>query len=129
MSSIFTKIINGEIPSLKIFEDEWTYSFLDIRPIQLGHSLIVPKTEVDSFLDVDAKEYERVFLNAKKISTAIQNATHCKRVGLVVAGYEVPHFHVHMIPTWDMSDFDFNSATEVDPVDLKNIHERILKNL
>lgn len=127
MASLFTKIINGDIPCLKIFEDELTYAFLDIRPIQIGHSLIVPKNEVDYFLDCDSEAYLSIFENAKNISKAIQKATQCKRIGLVVAGYEVPHFHLHMIPTWGLQDFDFKKGRERDSGELKKMQTEIVK--
>lgn len=129
MASIFTKIINGELPSYKLFEDDLTYSFLTISPIQPGHALIVPKQEVDYFIDLKSPAYERVFANAQKISRAIEKATECKRIGLIVAGYEVPHFHLHMIPTWGLTDFDFEKATEATDEQLQAMHKKIVENL
>ena len=129
MSSIFTKIITGEIPCYKLFEDEFTFAFMDIRPIHPGHSLIVPKTEVDHFTVCESPEYERVFTNARVISKAIKQATNCERVGLMVAGFEVPHFHLHMVPAWGLTDFDFTKGKERTEEELKTVHQNILKYL
>ncbi|MFN4151550.1 MAG: HIT family protein [Candidatus Sericytochromatia bacterium] len=110
MASIFTKIINGEIPSYKVFEDEYTYAFLDINPINLGHTLIVPKIEEDYFLDVPEPYYSAVFKTAKVVAGAIHQATGCVRVGTVIAGFDVPHFHYHLVPMNDISDLDFKKG-------------------
>lgn len=98
MASIFTKIINGEIPSYKIAEDENCYAFLDINPLKKGHTLVVPKTEVDYFFDLDDDTIAGMMVFAKKVARAIDRAIECKRVGVVVLGMEVPHAHVHLIP-------------------------------
>lgn len=114
MSSIFTKIIKQEIPSYKIFEDALVYAFLDIRPIQKGHVLLVPKLEIDNFLDIESSLYLHLMKQAQMLSLAIQKATNCKRLGLIIAGYEVPHFHIHLIPTWSLEDFDFSKAQSLE---------------
>ena len=98
MASIFTKIINGEIPSYKIAEDENYYAFLDINPLKKGHTLVVPKAEVDYFFDLDDDTIAGMMVFAKKVARAIDRAVECKRVGVVVLGMEVPHAHVHLIP-------------------------------
>lgn len=112
MSSIFSKIISGHIPSFKIYEDEWTFSFLTKDAIHLGHTLIVPKIEVDYFIDVPEPFYSKVFENARNISRAIQNVTNCKRVGTIIAGWDVPHFHYHLVPMFDYFDLDPKRAKE-----------------
>lgn len=129
MASIFTKIINGEIPCYKIFEDEKTFAFLDINPIRLGHALIVPKTEVDHYNDLADDEFLQLFKNAKKLSKAIDKATQCNRVGLIVAGYEVPHFHLHIIPTMDLNDFNFENKIKPSEDEFKQIQNKILSEL
>ena len=91
--TLFSKIIAGQIPSFKIYEDDLVFSFLDIQPHNLGHTLIVPKLEIDYFIDVPEPYYTGVFLAAKKVSTAIQKATNCKRVCTQILGWDVPHFH------------------------------------
>lgn len=98
MASIFTKIIIGEIPSYKIAEDESNYAFLDINPLAKGHTLVVPKEEVDYLFDLDKESYNKLFIFAKKVSHAIEKVISCKRLGVVVYGLDVPHAHVHLIP-------------------------------
>ena len=98
MSSIFTKIINGDIPSYKIAEDENYYAFLDINPMSKGHTLVVPKIEVDYIFDLSDENYEGLMKFSKKVSTAIEAVIPCNRIGLMVFGLEVPHAHVHLIP-------------------------------
>ncbi len=110
MSGIFQKIIDGKLPSYKIFEDEWTYSFLSNRPIKKGHTLVIPKIEMDYFPDVPEPYYSKVFENAKIIAKALKKATQCKRVSTAILGYEIPHFHYHLVPTWSLFDLDFTKA-------------------
>jgi len=98
MSSIFTKIINGEIPSYKIAENEKFYAFLDINPLVKGHTLVVPKKEVDYIFDLEDDLIAELNIFAKKIAKAIDKAIECKRVGVLVIGTEVPHAHIHLIP-------------------------------
>lgn len=107
MSSIFTKIINGEIPSYKIAEDEDYLAFLDIFPIAKGHTLIVPKKEVDYLFDVDDKTLAGMMVFSKKVALAIGKAVPCLRVGVAVVGLEVPHAHIHLIPLHSVHDIDF----------------------
>lgn len=98
MASIFTKIINGEIPSYKVAEDENYYAFLDINPLSKGHTLVIPKKEVDYIFDLDSETYNGLFGFAKKLSAAIETCISCKRLGMVVYGLDVPHVHIHLIP-------------------------------
>jgi histidine triad (HIT) family protein len=129
MSTIFTKIINGEIPSYKIFEDELTYAFLDINPINIGHTLIIPKIETDYFLDVEEPYYSQVFKNAKLIGKAIHESTNCKRVGTIIAGWDVPHFHYHLIPMFGVEDLDFKKGKRRTEDEMKSIQEKIINLL
>ena len=110
MSTLFTKIIAGEIPSFKIYEDEYVFAFLDIFPQKLGHTLIVSKGEYDHFSDVPEPYYSRIFEVAKKLSPAIQKATKCNRVCASFVGYEIPHCHYHLIPTFSIEDANFSSV-------------------
>lgn len=126
MPSIFTKIIKGEIPSYKIFEDDYTFAFLDIKPIQLGHTLIVPKVEIDYFTDVPEPYYSAVFKTAKIIAPAIHIATGCKRVGAVILGWDIPHFHYHLIPMFSLDDLDFKKGKERGKEEMEKIREKIL---
>lgn len=105
MSSIFTKIIKGEIPSHKIYEDEKTFAFLDIHPKQPGHVLVVPKTEVDNLWDLSDEDYEAVMKTVKKVATRIQKVLSPKRVGTMVEGIAVPHAHVHVFPFNSIEEF------------------------
>jgi histidine triad (HIT) family protein len=129
MASIFTKIINGELPCYKIHEDEKTFSFLALDQIHLGHTLVIPKQEVNHWFDVPPDIYTQVGLNAQKIAKAIQKATGCPRVGTMVAGFEVPHYHLHMIPAWSIPDLDFKRATRRTPEEMKAIQEKIIQHL
>jgi histidine triad (HIT) family protein len=113
MSTIFTKIIHGEIPSYKIAENEYCYAFLDINPNTVGHTLVVPKKEIDKIMDLDEKTYQELMLFSKKIGMAIENAIDCKRVGMAVIGLEVPHVHVHLIPLKEMEDMNFSKKVSL----------------
>jgi histidine triad (HIT) family protein len=106
-TSVFTKIVQGEIPSYKIFEDEKCIAFLDAFPLMKGHVLVIPKIEEDYLFDLENSLYNHLFSQVKNISIAIKKATKCSRVGIIVAGYEVPHAHIHLIPTWTMDDMSF----------------------
>lgn len=123
--TIFEKIISGEIPCYKIYEDDYTFAFLDISPQVLGHTLIVPKKATDYVLDVEEPEYSEVFKTAKKIGKAIHEATGCKRVGMVVAGYGVPHFHLHLVPTNNLGDLDYKKAHKESDDRMQKMAEKI----
>ena len=107
MSSIFTKIINGEIPCYKIAEDENNFAFLDINPNTQGHTLCVPKKEVDHFFDLDEELYLSLLSFSKKVAAAIEKTVTCNRIGMTVVGLEVPHAHIHLIPLNVMDDMRF----------------------
>ena len=107
MASIFTKIINGEIPSYKVAENENFYAFLDISPLAKGHTLVIPKNETDYIFDIENEEYQALFLFAKKVAKAIGNIIPCQKVGLTVIGLEVRHAHIHLIPINSIYDMDF----------------------
>ena len=125
MASIFTKIILGEIPSYKIYEDENYYAFLDINPNALGHTLCIPKKEVDKLFDLDDETYKGLMIFSKKIARALKKALDCKRIGLSVIGLEVPHVHVHLIPINKMDDMSFNSKIKLSDDELNDIMEKI----
>jgi len=108
MASIFTKIINREIPGYIVAEDDQTIAFLDINPIAQGHTLVVPKQEVDYVFDLDDATLAHVHVFAKKLAKAIETVVPCNRIGLAVVGLEVPHAHVHLVPLNTMADIDFN---------------------
>lgn len=129
MATLFTKIIRGEIPSFKIYENEHVFAFLDINPVNAGHTLIVPKVEVDHFLDCPEPHYSAVFAAAKVIGQALQRVTGCPRVGSAIVGFEVPHFHYHLVPLWSLRDLDFSRGKKAAPEELKAIQEKILAAL
>jgi len=107
MSSIFTKIINGEIPCYKIAENDDFFAFLDVNPNAKGHTLVVPKKEVNKLFDLDEVTYQGLMDFSRKVALAIEKTIPCKRVGMSVIGLEVPHVHVHLIPLNTMRDIDF----------------------
>ena len=109
MASIFTKIVNGEIPSYKIVEDENYYAFLDIAPLKKGHTLVIPKKEVDYLFDLDDETIAGLNVFAKKVAKAIQKAIPCTRVGVLVLGLEVPHAHIHLIPFDNETDLNIKN--------------------
>lgn len=108
MASIFSRIIAGEIPSYKVAEDENYYAFLDINPLQKGHTLVIPKKEVDYLFDLDDQTLAGMMIFAKKIAKKIKEKTHCRKVAVVVLGLEVAHAHIHLIPINDENDVDFH---------------------
>lgn len=129
MSSIFTKIINGEIPSYKIAENEDFYAFLDINPNAKGHTLVVPKKEVNKLFDLDETLYNKLFSYSRKIAIAIEKAIPCERVGLAVVGLEVPHVHVHLIPLQKMEDIQFIKKVKMSPQEFETTVKAIESNL
>lgn len=110
--TIFSKIIAGELPSYKVAEDENFYAFLDINPIAWGHTLVVPKKEVDYIFDMDDKDLGEMTVFAKKVAEAIKEAIPCKKVGMAVLGLEVPHAHIHLVPLKNEGDMDFKHKIE-----------------
>lgn len=125
MPSIFTKIINGEIPCYKIAEDENFFAFLDINPNAKGHTLCVPKNEVDKILDLDEATYMGLMAFSRKIGKALEAAVDCKRVGMTVIGLEVPHVHVHLIPLNSMHDATFQHKVAMTPEEFEDIAKSI----
>ena len=109
MASIFTKIINGEIPCYKIAEDENHFAFLDISPLTEGHTLVVPKKETDYIFDLEDNALANLHLFAKKVANALKDSVTCKRVGVAVIGLEVPHAHIHLIPFNSMQEMNFSN--------------------
>lgn len=107
MASVFSRIIAGEIPSYKVAEDDRHYAFLDINPLAEGHTLVVPKREVDYIFDLSDEEYAALQLFAKRVARAIEKSTDCKRIASAVIGLEVPHAHIHLVPINSEADMDF----------------------
>ena len=125
MPSIFTKIINGEIPCYKIAEDNRYFAFLDINPNAVGHTLCVPKIEIDKIMDLDEDTYMGLMAFSRKVGKAIEAAVDCKRVGLTVIGLEVPHVHVHLIPLNEMKDATFAHKVSLTSEEFEAVAEKI----
>jgi histidine triad (HIT) family protein len=126
MASIFTKIINGEIPCYKIAEDERFFSFLDIRPMAKGHTLVVPKQEIDYIYDLDDQTLADMHVFAKKVARALETVVPCTRIGIAVIGLEVPHAHIHLIPMNRLSDMNFaKKAVDVSAEEMAAIAEGV----
>lgn len=126
MPSIFSRIIAGEIPSYKVAEDERHYAFLDINPMAEGHTLVVPKHEVDYIFNLSDEEYAALQLFAKRVAAAVEKAVPCKRIATAVIGLEVPHAHIHLVPINKESDMDFRAPKkQVSPERMAEIAEAI----
>lgn len=108
MATIFSRIVNGEIPSYKVAEDDRFYAFLDINPLAKGHTLVIPKVEVDYLFDLDSETLAGLTLFAQRVAKAIEKVVPCKRIGVAVLGLEVPHAHIHLVPLNRESDIDFH---------------------
>ena len=130
MASIFTRIINGEIPCYKVAEDDRYFAFLDINPLKRGHTLVVPKQETDYIFDLDDDTIAGMIVFSKKIAVAIKAAIPCKRIGVAVLGLEIPHAHIHLVPMDLMEDVNFkNPKLKLTPEEFKVIAEKIKKNI
>ena len=127
MASIFTKIINGEIPSYKIAEDDKFFAFLDINPLTKGHVLVIPKQEIDYYFDIEDELMSEYSVFTKKVALAIKEAIPCVRIGVAVMGLEVPHAHVHLIPFNDMGEMDFaNPKLKLNTNEFEEIQKAIV---
>jgi histidine triad (HIT) family protein len=129
MECLFCKIIEGKIPSVKIWENELFLAFLDINPVNPGHTLLVPKTHHDDVFDIDADEYGALFKAAKKLSVSLRKAMGSKRVGLVVEGFLVPHAHIHLIPINAENELHSHRAKRTSPDELEGIAARIKQEI
>lgn len=130
MATIFTRIINGEIPCYKVYEDEKYFAFLDINPLKKGHTLVIPKVEDDYLFNLDDETYAGLCLVAKKIAKALKQSTNCQRVGVTVMGMEVPHVHIHLVPMDKEKDMLFsNPKLELSADEMKSIAEDIAKRI
>lgn len=130
MATIFSKIIAGEIPSYKIAENEQFYAFLDINPLAKGHTLVVPKQEVDYIFDLDDATLAAMHVFAKQVAHAIEKAIPCKRIGVSVIGLEVPHAHIHLIPITDEKEMNFsNQRVALSQTEFEEVAEAIRKEI
>lgn len=129
MSSIFTKILRGELPCHKIDETDDCFAFLDINPNSKGHTLCILKKEIDYIFDLSFEDYQKLMNFSRKIALALKKSVNCKRIALSVVGLEVPHVHVHLIPLESMSDMNFGKSIKLDDNEFKSIVEKIKSNL
>lgn len=130
MASIFSKIISGEIPAYKIFEDESFLAFLDINPVAKGHCLVIPKLEIDYIFNIEDKLLSEMIIFSKKVALALENAIECKRVGLLVVGTEVSHAHVHLIPFSSEKQMSLAAPKlKFNDIQMKDIQQKIINYL
>jgi histidine triad (HIT) family protein len=130
MASVFTKIINGDIPCYKVAEDKDYFAFLDINPLKAGHTLVVPKQETDYIFDLPDDKLAGMILFSKKVAAAIKSAFPCNRIGIAVLGLEVPHAHIHLVPMDSMEDVNFkNPKLKFSPEEFRKQAEKISKQL
>ena len=129
MASIFTKIVNGEIPSYKVAETDDFFAFLDINPNSKGHTLCIPKKEVDKIFDLDQETYDGLMAFCYKVAKALEKTVSCERIGMSVIGLEVPHVHVHLIPLHSMEDARFTSKASMSAEEFQELASAISANL
>lgn len=129
MSSIFTKIINGEIPGYKVAEDENFIAILDVNPNAKGHTLCIPKQEINKIFDMDEELYLGLMKFSRKVAKALEKTVECKRIGVAVVGLEVPHTHVHLIPLHDMDDMRFQRKVSLTKEEFEELASAISNNL
>ena len=129
MSSVFTKIINKELPAYIVSEDSENIAFLDISPVKKGHVLVVPKLEVDNIFELPSENYLSLFLFAKKVSKGIVKVIPCNRIGVSVIGLEVPHAHIHLIPINKLDDINFNNRINMNSDELHYLSQKISEQI
>jgi histidine triad (HIT) family protein len=129
MASIFTKIVNGEIPCYKVAEDENYLAFLDVNPNAKGHTLCIPKQEIDKIFDMEEEQYVGLMRFSRKVAKAVEKSVPCKRIGVAVIGLEVPHTHVHLIPLHDMEDMRFQRKVSLSKEEFEDLAKTIQSNL
>ena len=128
MASIFTKIVNGEIPCYKIAEDESYLAFLDVNPNAKGHTLCIPKQEINKIFDMEEEHYLGLMKFSRKVAKAVEKTVPCKRIGVAVVGLEVPHVHVHLIPLQDMDDMRFQRKVSLEKDEFESLAKKIKDN-
>lgn len=130
MATIFSKIISGEIPCYKVAEDDRCLAFLDIRPVVYGHTLVIPKVEIDYYFDMDDAYMAHMNAFAKKVAHLLQQEVDCLRIGVMIAGLEVPHAHIHLIPIHSVADLSFtNPRPDISPEAMKSLADKLYSRL
>ena len=129
MDSVFTKIIKKEISSFTVYEDSDVIAFLDIKPVKMGHTLVVPKKQIDYIFDLDNDDYNKLWTTTKKIANGLKKSVICRRVGISVVGFEVPHCHIHLIPINTISDMNLGNLYDYNSSEMTDIAKRIKKNI
>jgi histidine triad (HIT) family protein len=130
MASIFSRIINGEIPCYKIAEDENYFAFLDINPLKAGHTLVIPRKETDYIFDLDNNQLAGLILFSKKVAVAIKSVIACNRIGVAILGLEIPHAHIHLVPMDTMEDINFrNPKLKFSPEEFREIADKIAQKI
>ena len=130
MATIFSRIVKGEIPCYKIAEDERFFAFMDINPVAVGHTLVIPKREDDYIFNLEDDEIGAMMVFAKKVAKALEKAVTCKRIGVAVIGLEVPHAHIHLIPISQEGDMDFKKEhVHMSDEEFREVQKRIVENL
>ena len=127
--SIFTKIVNGEIPSFKIAETDDFLAFLDVMPLRRGHTLVIPKKQVDYIYDLEDNLLSSLFLFSKEVAKKIESKIKCKRIGVSVIGFEIPHAHIHLIPINTINDMNFKNKKKMTAVEIALVAEKISKKV
>jgi histidine triad (HIT) family protein len=129
MASIFTKIVNGEIPAYKVAEDDNYLAFLDVNPNAKGHTLCIPKQEINKIFDMEEEHYLGLMKFSRKVAKALEKTVPCKRVGVAVVGLEVPHVHVHLIPLNNMDEMRFVDKVKLEKVEFEELAKQISSNI
>jgi|TARA_B100001113_G_C20793311_1_gene484944 histidine triad (HIT) family protein len=129
MDSVFTKIINKEFSCHLVAEDQYTIAFMDIKPIQKGHVLVVPKKQVDYLFDLDKDEYHNLWGFVQTVAQGLKKSINCSRIGVSVVGFEVPHAHIHLIPINSIQDMNFSNRFNTNDIELSQLSKDISKNI
>ncbi|WP_299120553.1 HIT family protein [uncultured Winogradskyella sp.] len=128
MATLFTKIVSGEIPSYKVAETENFFAFLDINPNSKGHTLCIPKKEIDKIFDLDEATYTALMQFSRRVALALEKSVPCERIGMSVIGLEVPHVHVHLIPLHTMENARFTHKEKLEPIEFETLANKIASN-
>ena len=129
MSTVFTKIVNREIPAYIVHEDQYHLAFLDVNPIKFGHTLVIPKLETDYIFDLDSESFQALFAFSREVAILLKNVIPCKKIGVTVIGLEVPHAHIHLVPINSLNDMNFaNEKLKLNANEAENLVKKIKNN-